>query len=376
MDSVTLVTGGGGFVGTHTALYLLENTRGHVVVLDSFERSDPRFIESLRGQYGRRLAVEKAPLEDTHRVSEIMSSNRVSEVMHCAAYIDIPEGQAPENRRLYEQKIYGNTKSLLEAMQQSSVRRLCFSSTAAVYGPPQASRVDEHGRITEDHPLNPTTVYGEYKVLSENAMVKAFEDGRLDAVTLFRYFNVAGADPKNRVGEAHLPREGHALPLIILAALGVRDDFTIFGNMLNTRDGTPVRDLIHVLDLAKAHAMGIRQMRAGRLEGLNVFNLGNVYDDPSKLGVTVREMVEAVKNRLGGFTVKETEQLRSPGEPAVLCASSDKAVKWGWRPQYTLDDIVDTATAWHMKLAADGWYKTHNIGKPDYDTLRVSELRT
>lgn len=364
MNNVTLITGGGGFVGTHTAMHILQKTKDYVIVLDSFERSDRRFIQTLQESHPKRLAIEQARLEDVNQVSRIIHKHKVSDVMHCSAYIEVPEGQNPENKELYRQKILLNTKNLLTAMEENNIRRLCFSSTAAAYGPPQPSRVDQHGRITENHPLNPTTVYGQYKVESERAMAEALEKGTLDALTIFRYFNVAGADPQNRIGEAHLPRETHALPLIILTALGLRDEFTIYGNKLNTRDGTPVRDLIHVLDLAKAHRMGIQQMRTGSLRGLNVFNLGNVYEDPSKVGVTVREMVDEVKSRLGEFKVNETEQLRSPGEPEILCTSSDKALKWGWKPEYTLKDIVDTAVAWHLKLAKQGWYKQPQHRKP------------
>ena len=364
-DGVVLVTGGAGYVGTHTSLYFLENTTQKVVVVDSFERSDPQFVTRLAKEYPDRLAVHQLQLEDRDALSEIMRQEKVTDVMHCAAYIDIPE--SVDQPKLYRQKIYENTRNLIWAMHRNDVRRIAFSSTAATYGSPRPDSVDAMGRITEEHPQIPSTVYGLYKLMSEAAMTQAFEDGLLDAVTFFRYFNVAGADPKGRVGEAHL-KESHVLPLLILAALGVRDSFTIFGTELGTRDGTPARDMIHVLDLADAHKRGIEGMQEGNLAGINVFNLGNVYKDAGKVGVTVREMVDAVRARMPEkfrrFKVEEKLELRSAGEPEVLCASSDKAVKeLGWNPNFNLDDIVTTAIAWHSKLAAQGWYRAHEIGK-------------
>jgi UDP-glucose 4-epimerase len=369
MAGVTLVTGGAGYVGTHTAKDILDNTQDKVVVLDSFERSDRQFIDALQKKYGDRLAVREARLEDVDTVSEILREEKVTDVVHCAAYIDIPESRRPGGEDLYRRKILENGRNLIAAMKKSNVRRLVFSSTAATYGHPQPDKLDDYGRITEKHPLNPSTIYGKWKRECEKVFEAAVENGVLDSFTDFRYFNVAGADAEGLIGEAHLPWEGHVLPLIILRALGISDDFKIFGTKLGTRDGTPVRDLIHVSDIAKAHRMAIDKMRDGGITGVNAYNMGNVYPDKSMVGVTVRELVDMVRKLAPeyglnpDFDVPETKELRSKGEPEILCASSDKICReLGWMPEYSLEDIVRTAIVWHKKLADMGWYAKHGIG--------------
>jgi len=356
MANVTAVTGGGGYVGTHTVKHMLDTTDDKIVVIDSFERSDPRFIEALKAdsRYADRLSIRKASLNDKKAVSQALREEGVTDVVHCCAYIEVPEGeQQPE---LYREKIFDTTNNLLSAMKENNVKRMVFSSTAATYGPPQADKVDGQARITEEHPLDASTIYGGWKVMAEKAIQEAVVKGDLEAATIFRYFNVAGADPDGLIGEAHMPKETHALPLIILKALGLRDKFTIFGNTLPTKDGTPVRDLIHVLDLANAHNTGIERMRDGRLEGVNHYNLG------SGEGVTVRQMVDAIKQRAGEFDVGETEEKRLAGEPDVLVASSAKAEReLGWKRRFSFDDIVDTAVAWTKKLAQTGWYYEKGI---------------
>jgi len=359
MANVTLVTGGGGYVGTHTVKYLLDNTDDKVVIVDSFERSDRQFAEALKEVYKDRLVVKDVRLEDKEALSKALADEKVTDVIHCCAYIEVPEGE--ENPGLYRQKILTTTQNLLAAMKENNVKRIVFSSTAAAYGPPQQGKVDERGRITETHPLDASTVYGKWKVEAERAIMKAQEAGDIDSATFFRYFNVAGADPNLLIGEAHMPKETHALPLVILAGLGLRDEFTIYGNNLQTPDGTPVRDLIHVLDLANAHTIGLERMRDGRLRGVNAYNLG------SGEGVSVRRMVDAVKKHLGKFKVKEKEEKRSAGEPDVLVASSEKAEReLGWRRRYGFDDIVLTAVQWTQKLAEAGWYNEKGITQKPY----------
>jgi UDP-glucose 4-epimerase len=357
MDFVTLVTGGGGYIGTHVAKDLLDNTRDKVVVLDSFERSDQKFINSLKERYGNRLSVCHARLEDVSKVSGIIKNEKVTDVIHCAAYIDVAESNRQGNEILYRQKIVGNTENLLKAMRLNAVRRIVFSSTAAVYGIPQEDAVDKKMRITEKHQKNPNTVYGRCKRECEEALSKAAKEGSLDSAVFFRYFNAAGADDSGLIGEAHLPLETHVIPLAILAAIGIKKDFTIYGNNLETRDGTPLRDFIHVSDIAKSHRFGLENMRQGLLNGINEYNLGLGE------GVTVREVVNLIRKiSKKDFIVHETGKLRSPEESSVLCASNVKAGKeLGWKPEYQLKEIVQTAVNWHCKLAAEGWYSMHGM---------------
>jgi UDP-glucose-4-epimerase GalE len=361
MEHVTAVTGGGGYVGTHTVKYLLETTQDKIVVLDSFERSDRQFIDELAkdARYRDRLKVRQVALEDKDAVSKALSEEKVTDVVHCAAYIEVPEGQKEPD--LYRRKILDNSRNLLAAMKENGVGRLVFSGTAAAFGPPQQDKVDLKGRITEEHPRQASTNYGLYKVEVEGEIRKAAAEGWLSAV-VFNYFNVAGADREGKIGEAHLPKETHALPLIILKGLGLKKNFKIMGTDLNTPDHTPVRDLIHVSDLAAAHTNGLEHMRAGRLQGVNFYNLG------SGEGVSVRQMADAVRRtfkRMGlpDFEVEEQREKRDPSEPDVLVASSAKAEReLGWSRRHSLDDIVETAVKWTLKLAQKGWYNRERQG--------------
>lgn len=357
MDYVTLVTGGGGYIGTHIVKDLLDNTEDTVVVVDSFERSDAQFINTLKSRYASRLKVHTAGLEDEQAVQEIMRKEGVSDVVHCAAYIDAAESNQPENETLYRKKIFDNTIRLLKAMKASNARRLVFSSSAAVYGMPDANALDKRGRITEEHPLKSDTVYGKYKMACEEEIKKAVKEDALDSAVSFRYFNAAGADPKSLIGEAHLPKETHMLPLAILTALGLREKFTIYGRNHDTRDGTPIRDLIHVADVAVSHRLALGRMREGKLKGLNAYNIGRGE------GVTVKEMADLVrKTAEKDFNVELADQPRFPREAGVLCASNEKAAaELDWKPLHTLEEIVRSSLAWHRKLADAGWYGRHGL---------------
>jgi UDP-glucose 4-epimerase len=317
-----LVTGGAGYIGG-TVAQLLVDAGHNVVVYDNLS-------------HGHRWAVPKdarfveGDVADRQKLETIFSAETFDGVMHFAALIE-----AGESMKVPEQYFRNNTVgtlALLEAMQAQGVHRLVFSSTAAVYGEP------ERTPIVETAKLQPTNAYGESKLLSET-MMQWMESQHGMRVARLRYFNVAGALDEHR-GEAHEP-ESHLIPLVLDAALGKRKSIKIFGSDYATKDGTCVRDYIHVRDLAEAHMMAFNAL--GERGGL-VYNLGNGQ------GFTVREVIDAVRRVTRRPIVVEIEPRRS-GDPAVLVASSEKIQReLGWQPKTPyINDIIASAWAWHQK---------------------------
>lgn len=318
-----LVTGGAGYVGSVCARVLLE--RGHrVAIVDDLST-------------GNRDAVPEAALfieADAGRAAEeILSAGlegeRFDGVLHFAARSLV--GESVTSPDLYWHGNVCTTLSLLDAMREHSVPRLVFSSTAATYGEPATVP------ITEDFPTQPTNPYGASKLAIDHAITSYCHAYGLGATSL-RYFNVAGAygnAGENREVETHL------IPLILQVAMGYRESIAVFGSDWDTRDGTAVRDYIHVLDLAEAHLLALDSSEPGRHR---IYNLG------SGEGFTVREVIEACR-RITGHPIPAVDSPRRPGDPAALIASSARAIsELGWSPQYhDLDRIV--ADAWEYTKA-------------------------
>jgi UDP-glucose 4-epimerase len=321
-----LVTGGAGYIGSHAVLALKE--KGYdVVILDNLVYGHRDVVEN-------NLKVELIVGETTDRalLDQIFNTRNIAAVMHFAAYAYV--GESVENPAKYYQNNVVGTLTLLEAMQQAGINQFVFSSTCATYGVPETVP------IPETHPQNPINPYGESKLMVER-ILKDFDTAYGLKSVSFRYFNAAGADPQGRTGEDHNP-ETHLIPLILLTALGKRNAIKIFGTDYPTRDGTCIRDYIHVTDLAQAHVLGLEYLLNGGES--EVFNLGNGN------GFTVREMIATAKEvTQTDFMVEETD--RRPGDPAMLVGSSEKARQvLGWQPEYAnLSQIIDHAWQWHQK---------------------------
>jgi UDP-glucose 4-epimerase len=326
-----LVTGGAGYIGGTVSGLLAE--RGHqAVVLDNLShgRRDllPEGVEFIEGELADRALLEGIFTEAKEQGAPFDG------VLHFAALIEAGESMVrPET---FFRNNTASTLSLLEAMLAAGPRKLVFSSTAAVYGEPEVVP------ILEDARLQPTNAYGESKLLVEHMLRWMNQIHGLRYASL-RYFNVAGAPegPKGITrGEAHEP-ESHLIPLILDVALGRRKLIKIYGEDYPTPDGTCVRDYVHVSDLADAHLLAL-----GALDSQSrlIFNLGNGK------GFSVKEVIESAR-RVTGHAIPVEVQPRRPGDPAVLVASSEKAIReLGWKPRYTqLDDILRTAWAWHQK---------------------------
>lgn len=316
-----LVTGGAGYIGGIVSSELLR--AGHqVVVYDNLGHGDRRAVPQ-----GAELVV--GDVGDGSRLRVVLAEARIEAALHFAALIEAGESmQFPER---YFRNNSASTLTLLEAMLECQVKRLVFSSTAALYGEP------ENIPIREDDPLRPSNAYGESKLLVENMLSWFHRIHGLRYASL-RYFNAAGAT--SEAGEAHHP-ESHLIPLVLQVALGQRPAISIYGTDYPTHDGTCVRDYIHVLDLAQAHLLALEALSA---RDHMIYNLGNGR------GFSVREVIE-VARRITGHPIPVLEAPRRPGDPAVLVASAEKIQReLHWRPRLAeLEQIIVSAWEWHKQ---------------------------
>ncbi|WP_319541568.1 UDP-glucose 4-epimerase GalE [uncultured Pseudodesulfovibrio sp.] len=319
----TLITGGAGYIGSHAAKALSSLGR-EVVVLDSLVAGHRDFLKW--GDF------EQGDLADPSFLKDVFSRHDIGEVLHFAAFIAVGESVAKPD--IYYGNNVRNTLNLLDAMLEADVKRLVFSSTAAVYGEPVTDI------IAEDHPLSPLSPYAWSKRMIEQILADYSHAYGLEHVCL-RYFNAAGADPDGEIGERHQP-ETHLIPLILHAALGLRDNITIFGTDYPTPDGTCLRDYIHVTDLADAHVKALDYLESGGVS--RAFNLGNGN------GFSVREIID-VAREVSGRDILVIESERRPGDSPALVSSARAAREvLGWKPQFgDVRDIVHTAWEWHQK---------------------------
>jgi UDP-glucose 4-epimerase len=317
-----LVTGGAGYIGSHTR-HFLEKSGHTTVVLDSLERGDARSVPV--------GMLRKVDLRDSERVKQVLREEKVDAVIHFAAYISV--GESTERPELYFANNVGGSLSLFDAMLEAGVKCLVFSSTAAVYGIPKKVP------ITEDQPYAPINPYGESKVMVEKILDWLDKFRGLRAIRL-RYFNACGADPDSGLGERHDP-ETHLIPLILRAA-ETGKPVTLFGDDYPTPDGTCIRDYIHVSDLADAHIAAVEFLLKGG--GSDAFNVGTGG------GQSVREVLTAVE-KVTGKKAPYTIGPRREGDPPSLVADSSKLQKTlGWRPKRAnLEQIV--RDAWQFAQA-------------------------
>jgi len=322
--SKVLVTGGAGYIGSHI-VRRLSDVGASPVVLDDL-------------RLGHRAAVAGVPLieadfADRGALEEALGDGTTEFVIHMAAYCEV--GQSMEDPASYYENNVTRSLALLDAARRHGVRGIVFSSSAAVYGEPESVP------ITEEHPQRPTNPYGETKLAFERALAWYNRAHGLSYVAL-RYFNAAGAHPDGGIGEDH-EHETHLVPRLLAAAAEEGEAMPIFGDDYPTRDGTCVRDYVHVVDLAEAHVLALELMR--REPGVGqAFNLGNGE------GFTVREVLDVVEGIVG--TRPRTKPApRRPGDPATLVASAELASRrLGWQPAYPkLESIVRTAWNWHRR---------------------------
>ncbi len=318
-----LVTGGAGYIGSHTAKFLA--AAGHEpVVFDDMSQGHDWAVK-----WG---TLERGSLLDPVRLAQVLASAKVDAVVHFAANALVGESMTRPGKYFRTNTL--GTFNLLEAIREAGVGTIVFSSTCATYGDPVRVPIDE------THPQAPVNPYGESKLMVEKMLRWYGEIHGLRWMAL-RYFNAAGADPDGEIGEDHDP-ESHLIPLVIGGAQGRRPPVKIFGTDYATPDGTAIRDYVHVTDLADAHLRAIDRLGAGTPS--QAVNLG------TGRGHSVREVVDAV-SRASGKTVPVVESARRAGDPPELVAAPGRAREvLGWTPRYSdLETIVQHAWAWHEK---------------------------
>ena len=317
-----LVLGGAGYIGSHTVYELIDAGRD-VVVADNL-------LTGFTAAVHPKARFYKLDIRDRKALDVLFQAEKIEGVIHFAASSQVGESMT-DPLKYYDNNLHG-TMVLLQSMVEHGVDKIVFSSTAATYGEPEQIPILESDRTL------PTNCYGETKLAMEHMMSWTSLAHSLRYVAL-RYFNAAGAHPSGAIGEAHAP-ETHLIPLILQVPNGQRGHVSIFGDDYDTRDGTCVRDYIHVTDLAQAHILALDYLMNGGEN--NVFNLGN------GVGFTVKEVIDVARS-VTGHPIPAEICPRRAGDPAQLVASSEKAkAVLGWKPQYNdLETIVASAWNWH-----------------------------
>jgi UDP-glucose 4-epimerase len=320
-----LIVGGAGYIGSHTNKLLHQNGF-HTIVLDNLSRGHRELV-----RWGTFISGD---LENKTLLQGIFQKHPIDTVMHFSAFAYI--GESYNNPAIYYQNNVSNTINLLNVMLEYDIKKFIFSSSCAIFGEPQYLPIDEN------HPKNPINPYGWSKLMVEKILDDYDRAYGMKYVSL-RYFNAAGADPDGEIGEIHQP-ETHLIPLVIEAALGKKERVEVFGNDYDTKDGTCVRDYIHVSDLADAHYHALDWLIKGNKS--EAFNLGNGR------GFSVREIIDAVREHSKtDFKVENIS--RRLGDTAILIGSFEKAKELlGWNPKFTaISDIIKTSWEWHKKMS-------------------------
>ncbi len=317
-----LIVGGAGYIGSHINKELVK--QGYkTVVFDSLVKGHKEAVKW--GEF------YQGDLENLDDVRGVFKKYQIEAVLHFAAFIEV--GESVKDPQKYYRNNVTNTLNLFQVMLENDVKKIIFSSTAATFGNPEYTPIDEK------HPQNPINPYGQAKLVVEKVL-KDYDVAYGMKYIALRYFNACGADLDGEIGENHNP-ESHLIPLVLDAATGKREDIKIFGNDYPTSDGTCVRDYVHVIDLAQAHILALKRLLDGGVS--DAFNLGNGK------GFSVKEVIEAAK-KITGVDFKVTVAGRREGDPPVLVADSKKAKEvLGWEPKYAdLETIIESAWKWHQ----------------------------
>lgn len=318
-----LVVGGAGYIGSHMVKHLLA-AKNEVVVADNFSTG---YRTALQGGL-----LAELDIADANALDALFAAQHFDVVFHFASFIQVGESVSEPGK--YYANNLAATLTLLQAMVRADIKHFIFSSTAAVYGDPIYSPIDE------EHPKAAINPYGRSKWMVEQMLADFDHAYGLKSVCL-RYFNAAGADPGGLLGERHEP-ETHLLPLILQAAAGRRPAITVFGRDYDTPDGTCIRDYVHVADLAEAHALAVDYLLAGGAS--SAFNLGNGQ------GFSVQEVIDTAR-KVTGRIITTIDAPRRAGDPPRLVANAGRASEiLGWTPQFaSLEQIVEHAWAWELK---------------------------
>ena len=320
-----LVTGGAGYIGSHAVVELLDSGY-NVIVLDNLENGYIELVD-------KRAKFYQGDIREINSFENVFKENKIDAVMNFAGYIKVGESVFEPNK-YYLNNTYG-VMNVIEVMKKYSVKNIIFSSTAAVYG-----EVKCEGLVYEDYPTNPINPYGASKLMAERVIIDAAKAYGMN-YSIFRYFNVGGAHEKYHIGQKG---DGVTalIPIILQAAKGEREKLSIYGDDYLTKDGTGIRDYIHVVDLVRAHIAALPAL-AKNISG--IYNLGNGN------GFSVLEMLNAAK-KVTNIDIKSEVVEKREGDPASVVAASEKAREdLGWKPEYTdVEKIIETAWNWYRSL--------------------------
>ncbi|WP_297431534.1 UDP-glucose 4-epimerase GalE [uncultured Cetobacterium sp.] len=320
-----LVTGGAGYIGSHAVVELLDSGY-NVIVLDNLENGYIELVD-------KRAKFYQGDIREINSFENVFKENKIDAVMNFAGYIKVGESVFEPNK-YYLNNTYG-VMNVIEVMKKYSVKNIIFSSTAAVYG-----EVKCEGLVYEDYPTNPINPYGASKLMAERVIIDAAKAYGMN-YSIFRYFNVGGAHEKYHIGQKG---DGVTalIPIILQAAKGEREKLSIYGDDYPTKDGTGIRDYIHVVDLVRAHIAALPAL-AKNISG--IYNLGNGN------GFSVLEMLNAAK-KVTNIDIKSEVVEKREGDPASVVAASEKAREvLGWKPEYTdVEKIIETAWIWYRSL--------------------------
>lgn len=326
-----LVTGGAGYIGSHTCVELL-NAGYDVIVCDNFTNSNPESLERVQEITGRSLKTYNIDLLDVERLEEVFIENKIKAVIHFAGVKAV--GESMEFPIKYYRNNITGTLILCEVMQKYNVKKIVFSSSATVYG------MENKSPLKEDLPLSATNPYGWTKLMIEQILRDIYNSDIEWSISLLRYFNPIGAHESGKIGEDPNGIPNNLMPYITQVAIGIRNKLNIFGNDYDTYDGTGVRDYIHVVDLAKGHLNSIEKILDDT--GLKVYNLG------TGIGYSVLDIVESFE-KVTGVKIPYEITCRRPGDIAVCYADPTKAFKeLGWKAERSLEDMCRDAWRWQL----------------------------
>ncbi|MES2690443.1 MAG: UDP-glucose 4-epimerase GalE [Bacteroidota bacterium] len=335
-----LVTGGSGFIGSHTVVEL-QHAGYDVVAIDNFENSSPNVIDNIKAITGKEFAFIEADIRDKKALDAVFTAHTdIKAVIHFAAYKAV--GESVEKPLAYYENNIGGTANLVQAMQKYKVDNLVFSSSCTVYGDVSADALP----ITESSPVvKANSPYGNTKKICEEMLFDVSRSSATKIVAL-RYFNPIGAHDSALIGELPNGVPNNLIPFVTQTAIGIREKLTVFGNDYPTRDGSCIRDFIHVADLAKAHVKAIEFLNKNN-RPYSVFNIGTGN------GNTVLEAIKAFE-KVSGKKLNYVIGPRREGDVVQIYASCDKAInELGWKAERSLENSLETAWKWELKLAGD-----------------------
>ena len=331
-----LITGGAGYIGSHTVVELLKNPEYDVIIIDNFSNSNPEIINRLYDLVKRPIKIYHRDCRD--QMDDILSEHKVDSIIHFAAYKAV--GESVENPIQYYDNNINSLLNMLDTAKYFGIKNFVFSSSCSLYGNLKELPATEESPLSE-----PESPYAYTKLIGEQ-ILKDFSKVNTDfKITSLRYFNPVGAHESGLIGESPINKPNNILP-VICNSVETGEEMLVFGGDYETRDGSCIRDYVHVSDIAEAHVKAFEYLISDKSKVYDVYNLGLGVDNKSQLGLTVLEVINAFE-RVNEVKVNYKISDRREGDIIEIYSNSTKARKIGWNPTRTVDDMVSTAWKWH-----------------------------